>query len=167
MLDMENLIIAGIAGLVGYFIRGFIDSFYRRRHDKYLSKIEADQKVFKLLKDVLRWDESIGFMREQDFYAGFQGSSLKPFFKFKEYCECNPSFIFIDKKLEKLRKKLYKEIFSFLNITGKHVFSDGHWSKVYPEFERDDPKVKSVSNELNDIANKICKTYDDLLKNKN
>ena len=86
---------------------------------------------------------------------------------FLETCENDPSFIFMDSKLEDIRRELFKHIQFFTATIRKHSFdsvNSTEWKKVYPELERDNDKVETVAKSLNKNADEICKLYDIFIK---
>ena len=129
--------------------------------------IEADKKVLGNLLDVLPWNKTIQFIRENNFAGfSFELSRLDDFGKFLDQCS-NPGFEFIDPDLEGLRLNLRQHLDLFMTMIGSETFplSTPGRSSVPEDLEIEQPnRFRNTVNTLHQTAQKICEAYDALVK---
>lgn len=124
--------------------------------------LELDRKLFDEIRKILPSSGSVDFARFHDYGGAFPKESLNDFYSFYRY-RTRPEFEFLDADLEGLRSKLINDIEEFLNLIGKFAFRN----QVQPDWLEIDVQPElaiQVGKELNQLADKICQTYDDLIR---
>jgi len=129
--------------------------------------VEADKKVYASLIEILPWNRTILFVREHNFAGfSFERKQLNDFGRFIDQCK-NPAFEFIDPDLEGLRLNLHQQMHVFMSTVALQtfpVYTTG-WNSVPEEWESEQPeRFDKVVTTLHQSAQKICETYDALVK---
>lgn len=129
--------------------------------------VETDKKVYRVLVEILPWDRTITFLRTHHFAgASFKRNDIKDISEFVYQCE-NPAFEFIDPDLEGLKLQLLEYVNEFTQCVGIETFPTHNVERneVPPEWEYEQPeRFKRVVDTLNNTADLICETYDDLVR---
>ena len=131
---------------------------------------ERDLEVFQKLTDILPSGGSISLLRGHDFGGPFDLDQLEDLTEFINTCR-NPEFEFIDEELESLKQDLLHYVGAFRQIIGRETFPistpnpDRHLNRIPIEMIQQNPeRYHAIENELNDLADKIVKTYDNLIR---
>jgi hypothetical protein len=122
-----------------------------------LSKPNAsDVKLFEEFLVTLPSDGDIEYIKDYDMAGPIERDRLKQLNRFY-YDWDNAEHEFIDRKLEKKRKQLFKSITLFFEAYGKYTFSTGdRFQRVPPEWQGDHPqKHREAVELLNDRAESI------------
>lgn len=126
-----------------------------------------DIEVYNTLLKKLPWNGSIAFIRNHNFAGfSFQTDKLNDLWAFDYLCE-NPSFYFLDEKLEESRKKLLHHINELGHAIGQYTFPTDNlgWNTVLPEWERTQPlHFKTVVDLIHTTVENICNEYDFIIK---
>jgi hypothetical protein len=129
--------------------------------------IESDKKVYTRLIEILPWNGTILFVRENNFAGfSFERKRTDDFGKFIDQCS-NPEFEFMDPDLEGLRLSLGQYIDSFMSKIARETFPTHTpgWNSVPEEWESEQPdRFEEVVTSLHQNAQKICEIYDVLVK---
>jgi hypothetical protein len=128
--------------------------------------IATDKKVYETLGNLLPWSGSIHFIRSNNFAGfSFKLEDLDDLYGFYEECE-NPAFEFIDADLEGLRVSLLTHIKEFLHMIAYETFPViAGVNSVPEEWEDEQPeRFMKVVKQLHSSAEKICDTYDAIVK---
>lgn len=159
----------------------YSESELKRHRDRWYEKIrnniglanrdqivETDKKVFELFINILPWNGSIQFIRENNFDGfAFGWNRLDDFSRFIHECN-NPILEFVDPDLEGLRANLLqaiKEFMTKLSTQSWPLKNNSELQQVPPEWEIEQPdRFHSVVNYLHNKADEICKGYDTLVK---
>lgn len=104
----------------------FICFIFKFRYDREkinTNTVALDQSVYKKIKKILPWDGSISFIRDHDFYSGFNNDRLTDLYNFCDEFR-DPNFYFIDPILKKMCNSLLDEINQFLSLIGKKLHQE-------------------------------------------
>lgn len=172
-----------IVALAGIFAGRFWERYDRQsKKDK-----ELIEKIFNLLPFE---SGTLYFLRKHDFGSRYENGTTKPIWELQSFLN-EQSYFFINKKLEKARNLLKKDINDFEALISKYMFvSDrikGYWELANPdevirekvmyrksvgkEMSEDEyneysqmvrNKHNKIVEDLNLLANNICKNYDNL-----
>lgn len=130
-------------------------------------KRKKDKITYEKIIQILPNEKGIYFLREHNF-AGFSFSSISydEFYTIVQRKD-DPDLIFLDKKLEKVRKNLFISIFEFLGLIGSYTVPLGaNRQTVDQDLEFQDPKqFNDIVNKIQSKASEICGNYDKLVKN--
>ena len=132
-----------------------------------LETIEADKKAYSSLIEILPWNRTILFIRTNNFAGfSFERKRLDDFSKFIDQCS-NPKFEYIDPDLEGLRIDLRLHMDAFMatvaletfpvHLQGRNSIPE-EWADAQPE------RFRKAVTTLHQTAQKICDTYDALIK---
>lgn len=128
--------------------------------------IELDKEVFLEIKDILKSDGVMGFLRDNNFAEfEFYYSRLEPLKEFLFVCG-KPEFEFIDIDLEGLRYKLYDLIIKFRNEIAVNTFPINYYIGSVPrEWEYEQPeKFEKIVGTIHGLSSEIWDTYCELIK---
>lgn len=143
-------------------ILGYLGGIHREKHNR---KIKKDQQTFEELLQILKPDK-MRWVRSYITAEKIKWDRLEPLEHFTGKCENHPQFIFIDKKLEKLRINLYEAIgafFDFVNISTKAQPMPGI-SDLPREEEIGQKQFIALANKIQQLAESITNSYDELVK---
>jgi hypothetical protein len=148
--------------------------------------LQLDKALFLEIRKILPSDGSILYVRQHDYGGSFPRKAhgdLREFVYLSQRPECE----FMDSDLEGIRVRLYETIDQFLNLLGEYTFpldTDTEWNRVEtdPHMNRDAIRYATIHtksdeefrmklddmsrriieqiDQLNQVANEICKTYD-------
>lgn len=159
----------------------YTESELKQHRDKWYEKIknniglankdkivETDKKVFEMVVDILPWNGSIQFLKENNFAGfAFRWSHLDNLSRFVHECN-NPILEFVDPDLEGLRAALLQAIKEFMAEISTQSWpcrNNSKMQQVPPEWEIEQPdRFHSVVKSLHDKADTICSGYDGLVK---
>lgn len=129
--------------------------------------IETDKIIYRLLVEILPWNGSITFIKNNSFAGfSFNTEALQDLNRYMEQC-LNPAFEFIDPDLEGLRVELTEHISLFMDGIGHDTFPTDTITRnsVPKEWEYQQPdRFARVVNQLHNSADSICKTYESIVK---
>ncbi|HHV63782.1 MAG TPA: HNH endonuclease [Peptococcaceae bacterium] len=128
--------------------------------------LELDQKVFLEIQRILKSDEVMEFIRDNNFAGfAFRYSRLEPINEFYHLCQ-KPEFEFLDVDLEGLRSKLYKLIENFRKEIAFNTFPvNSEMVSVPPEWAFEQPeRFNKVVDTIHELTGQIWDTYSDLIK---
>ncbi len=161
-MDILQWAVTTIVGILGILVG--------REWAKRDRNIGRDKETFNNLLKIMPSNGSILFLRHKDYGGVFRLDRLDDLMHFTDASE-RPEFSFIDKNLEKLRRKLLSEVQKFRKaISEKTVnppgFNPGIMRVKRPE---DDPsftqqQIETSLKELDSLASDLAKTYDELIK---
>lgn len=157
-MDFLQWAITTIVGILGIIIgRAW------QKHDRNNQK---DKEVLDELVAIL--GETVLYCRHEDFGSIFDWDRLEGIHKFNNACE-RPNFIFLDNKLEKLRKQLIESLNNFHHELARHSFREpivgSREARIPKEHEFKNPQeYLALSRKLNNLADKVCQDYDKLVK---
>lgn len=127
-----------------------------------------DVKIFEHLTSLLPWSGSIQFIRSNNF-AGFpfDCDRLRDLDNFVHHCE-NPSFAFVDRELEALRRQLHSHIRAFNGAIGTYTFrvsGTSSFNSVPQSWELESPEhFERAVTLLENSALAVADTYDALVR---
>jgi hypothetical protein len=186
MDDWLQWAITAIIGILG-IIAG-------RAWERYDRKLKKDQELIQKILTVtpLEGDDLSG-LRTSDFGGAFRRDIIRMCKKLDELLG-QPNSFFLDKKLEMKRLSLVKHLKSFIELVGKEAFTDEidpqfmslnkphkvaeykirEFITIHHEKPSDDQinqmdveadeYHQRTRNQLNTLANDICKDFDDIIK---
>ena len=144
-----------------------ISLLYKFLKFKYTDEAKAaDYAIYKkIIDDLLPYNGAIAFLRTNNFAGfSFRISSIQDLYNIEAQIT-NPHLIFINPKLEKIRKKLFEEVSQLLSLVGTYTFwvSEGIQS-IPQKLELNNPEIfnKEV-NEIHAASKSICAMYDKLI----
>ena len=148
-------------------LRGHRDKWYERVKSNAgvavnSSHLEMDRKLFNEIREILPSSGSVDYARSHDYGGAFLKESLDDFYKFYR-CRTRPEFEFLDSDLEGVRSKLTNDIENFLDLIGRYAFRH----QIQPDWLHIDvqPEIAmQIAKELNELANRVCQTYDDFIR---
>lgn len=161
-----KLWIVFVLALAYLFIRGLVSKFGSFRYDNH--SYENDKAVYDTIYKNLSFDGIIEFLRTNNF-AGFPFylSSLDELDDFFHTYSNDPSFEFLNPKLEVLRLKLMKDIDEFKDLIAVNTFPGSRegLQTVPPEWETKCPEhFWDVVNKIHSAAKNICSDYDIIVR---
>jgi hypothetical protein len=146
----------------------FIKSIRKRKVKfKYDNdSLKVDRNLFqKIHLNLLPQSGTIQWLRMHNFGESFKDELLDPLLiigneNFKS------DFEFLNPKLEELKTSLIDDIENFNSVITSQTFRHGPHSQSVPkEWVYEQPeRYDRVVNELNNLANSICKRYDNLIR---
>lgn len=153
--------------VVGYFIlKGLVMKYGSFRYDSH--SYENDKTIFDTIIKNLSNDGIIYFLRTNNFAGfSFRLSSLEELDDFYHSYNDDPSFEFLNPKLEEMRKKLMGDIDEFEGLIAVNTFSGirDDLQTVPPEWETKCPeRFWEVVNKIHSAAKNICSDYDTIVK---
>lgn len=153
--------------VVGYFIlKGLVTKYGSFRYDSH--SYENDKKIYDTIIKNLSNDGIIYFLRTNNFAGfSFRLSSLEELDDFYHSYNDDPSFEFLNPKLEEMRKKLMGDIDEFEGLIAVNTFSGirDDLQTVPPEWETKCPeRFWEVVNKIHSAAKNICSDYDTIVK---
>lgn len=129
--------------------------------------LERDRELLSEIRDLLPSDYPISKLRHYDFGGVYRDELPKRIISFLRECE-KPEFEFHDSELEVLRQELEDAAQRFSRASGENAFYlegstdmikiPDKWHHKYPD------KWHNARNELNESADEIVDTYDDLVR---
>jgi hypothetical protein len=173
-----------IVGILGIVLGRYLKWFDRQS--------EKDRELIEKIVNLVPVEgEALQFLRHHDFGNSYRDGQTEPFWALRRLFS-QPSYFFIDKKLEKAKKDLVQELTSFEELISTEVFvSDVNpkfWQLADPdktaiemafikdrrgekmsdeEFARLEEESWSYYNntkkKLETMANNICRKYDTLM----
>jgi len=169
-LDLKiSQVVYWIVGVIQILISGYV--VYEKK-DKFTGeqsrKIEQDQENLRRIIKMIPPSNLIHYLREVDFAGAFDLFRFDGLFKFIDEFQ-DPTFEFINPRLEKFRKELFNEINELSKLIGQHTFvidtSEGvRWSRIPKEYSYTRPDYfKQISKQMNNLADNICAVYDKLI----
>lgn len=153
--------------IVSYFIlKGVITKYSSFKYDSH--SYENDKNIFDTIIKDLSNDGIIYFLRTNNFAGfSFRLSSLKELDEFYHSHTDDPSFEFLNPKLEEMRKKLMGDIDEFEGLIAINTFPGTRedLQTVPPEWETKCPeRFWDVVNKIHNAAKNICADYDMIVK---
>ena len=129
---------------------------------KSIKKGAVDSALYDKFIDVLPSSGSIRFLREQDMQGSYDTKKLDQLRRFHDEWDIT-EYHFLDRKLEKTRKKLHALAGRYLHYLGTHSFQRGSNPDNYaiPEdwaIEKPD-LYEEVVGTLHNLADQIIKTH--------
>lgn len=128
--------------------------------------LKMDQDLFNRIISTLPWKGSISFIRDNNFAGfSFENCKLRDLEIFDSQNE-NPSWEFIDPRLEVIRATLAQSVSHFLNSIATNTFSTNHQDRnsVPEEWEYEQPdRFIDVVKDLHDTAQAIVNGYTSLV----
>lgn len=155
------IFVFGSGGLLGFFISRVLANLDRRN--------AYDKETMKRIVDDL--SKLISSIRLHDFGAAYRHDIHSQMDRF-ELHSVEPEYKFLNKKLEKIRLELDDAVLQFnhkLALNSHHLpTSAGHtFGKIYTsryEEVEDYDKYERLRSEINSMADKVCKLYDELIR---
>jgi hypothetical protein len=139
----------------------------------YDDKAKAhDEELIKQIKvEILPYEKTVYCIKASN--SSFDGYfNITPWFhyfsKFKEQCK-NPTFSFINPKLERIKKNLLEAIANFIETEGRYAHSSlnpNHSTDMFilkPTAEDNPKKHYEIVSEVNAAADRVCKEYESLI----
>lgn len=169
--------------------RGIANEKAMNRQSK-AAHIELDRELFREIREILKSDGVISYVREASFDGAFEREPLKELATFKELCK-RPESEFMDEDMEALKQKLLDAIQAFWRAIGQHTTWDKYdpaWSRMAldpwqepntlerlkkqaatdEEFnklvEDEQKKLRRIAKELNQLADQVCAVYDEFIR---
>lgn len=127
--------------------------------------VEMDKKIFDEIRNILKSDGVMAFLKDHDFGYKFKYSDLNPLDEFCYLCQ-RPEFEFIDIDLEGLRVELYELIKEFNHAIAYNTFPiNTNEGSVLLEwkYEQSEYFIKIIDT-IHDLTEKIWHTYCQLIK---
>lgn len=123
-----------------------------------------DEKILQEIKSILPYNQSIAFIKDYGFSRKiFDDNRLCDIYNFWNRCD-DPSFAFIDQRLENLRKNLLEKIRSFSGLIGYHYTRSLH-SQGLERHEYDDMTyTESIREQLTNAADELITAYSNLVR---
>ncbi len=148
-------------------LRGHRDRWYEKvakSHGLTTNRdyIELDREIFRQIREILPSTGAIKFIRLHPWGAPFPFSELDQLERFLDHC-IRPEFEFIDADIEGLRVSLEESMGEFyVAICLQTSPTDSRYEmlNVSGVWQL---KQKAI-NELNDLSNKVCARYDELIR---
>lgn len=162
-MDILNWIIPIIIAIFGGIGGILINRAWKNRDRKN----QKDKEILDEIRGFLD-DDTMLVLRTQDFMGTFDWDHINGLKKFMMACE-RPDFIFLDKKLEKMRIQLLETITKFDQILGANSFRvdivGSKEARIPKEWEFEQPeKFQSLRLEVNELANQACEIHAELVK---
>lgn len=157
MSDWIQWIITTIVGIVGVFIGRYWQKLDYSR--------DKDKDTLARLDKYLPF-ETVKYIREHDFGGSFPNTIFDELRRFHEESK-NPDFIFLNRELEKNRKKLVDLTQEFQNLIALNSFPVENPNLDYNkipqshEFPSDD-KWLELMKKIHSLADDIFKTYSNI-----
>ena len=162
-------------------LRGHRDKWYEKvRNSQGVTAnpdyIELDRKLFTQIRELLPSVGIMTFLRDHVYMGAFPFDVHLDLYRFLENCRA-PEFEFLDADLESLRNQLRCDIEEFLATIGQKTFPIK--PGVNRVFAPDEVEMRATSHDqveqayararrtgdtLNELAQKICETYDELIR---
>ncbi|MGQ0603438.1 MAG: HNH endonuclease [Anaerolineales bacterium] len=160
--------------------RQYTVSELRAHRDKWYEKVrvshatvanpnytELDRKTFLEVQKILPSTGTIYFLRRQDYAGVFPRNQHVDLTAYAEYCT-RPEFEFFDADLEGLKVILAEHINQFRGMLSQYVSvtdSSVELRGIPHDWSYHNPEESSYAvRTLNDLADKICTSYDDLIR---
>jgi len=185
---MDQWVIDAILLLFGAIVGTGVGRFWEKIDRR--SKKDREQ-IDKIVKIISPESEALQFLRGYDFGNPYRKEYTEPFWKLKSLLS-QPSYFFINRKLEKAKKELQQELTDFQEMIAENMFlSDRHqgfWELANPhdvivqtvlirrsqgeeisgeELAQLEKKLldnhDKVVKKINLTADNICKKYDILI----
>lgn len=155
---MSDWIQWGITTIIG--ILALLGGRYWGKHDR---KIRHDKEVLDRILKAMPGNGSIKFIKEKDFRGSYSPETLDDLDKLFNLNNL-PEIIFLDKKLENLRKKLVDDSNEFDSFLASNSFPlntpNARINKIKAEYEYDDStEYHIIVNKIHDLADKVCQSY--------
>lgn len=152
--------------VVYFLIKGIATKYGSFRYDSY--SYENDKSIYDTIQKELRYDGVIHFLRTNNFAGfAFRLSSLDELDDFYNTHISDPSFEFLNPKMEEMRVKLMNDIDEFEGLIAKNTFPGSRegLQTVPPEWETKCPEhFWNVINKIHGSAKSICDDYDMIIK---
>lgn len=136
----------------------FLFSEYKIYSASNISK--ADVELFHKLKEDIPYS-AIDFIKNHSLQSPFDNTKLDPFFNFLVPWE-NVHHMFLDKKLEKLKKELHKDIDAFTDLVNENVY-DTKQPGIYcipKEWSYENPtEYKIICKKLSNAQDSVVDSY--------
>lgn len=146
-------------------VLAFLSGRYLKTLDRHK---ERDKEVFDTLLQQLPMTGGILYIVKHDMAAGMRFSHIQELFRFVEYSEDHPDFIFINKRLEKKRKLLIDKLRIFLRKLTEvtETIRDEPLTIKLPQGHLyDDPDYwRNTREELNQKSDEVYEIYSQLIK---
>jgi hypothetical protein len=158
--------------------RAYSESELKGHRDRWYAKVtnsgsitvnpncsELDKNLFLKIGQLLPSNGSISFIRYHNYSGIFFGNRHDDLKRFEEMCD-KPEFEFLDIDLEGIRSDLANQISQFLVSVGFNtspIDGNGERYRVTEEWKNSEEHYQS-SKELNQLAESICSTYDNLIR---
>ena len=122
--------------------------------------IERERKTFnKITTERLR-QHNIDFMRQQDLRGGYRLEDIKPFFDFRDV-KADPTYSFINPKLNKIAGKLFDNIIKVVDIISQNsTHEHNNVIRLGHNMRNDNVRM----GELHGYASNIVKYYNKLVQ---
>ena len=164
-IDVKLWVVIVIA-LVYFIIRGLVAKYGSFRYDSH--SYANDKAVYDTILKELSFNGIIQFLRTNNFAgSSFRLSSLDELDDFYHTYPNDPTFEFLNPKLEGMRVKLMNDIDEFEGLIAVNTFPGSRegLQTVPPEWETNDPeRFWDVVNKIHNTAKSICADYDMIVK---
>lgn len=170
---LENIVnyevklwIVAVLVLAYFIIRGFITKFGSFRYDDHSYK--NDKAIYDTIIRELSFDGIISFLRTNNFAGfSFRLSSLEELDNFYNTYPNDPSFEFLNPRMEELKVNLIEDINEFENLIALNTFPchQSERQTVPPEWEVSCPDhFFEVVDKIHNAARNICSDYDSIVR---
>jgi hypothetical protein len=130
-------------------------------------KIENDRELLQRIRNLLSRNEAITILREHSFGDAFRDNLTDPMHQIL-WESREPEFEFHDNELEETKTSLIDAIDRFTNTVASetwHEEKSTEWRRVPKEWQwKQKDRLRRVVGELNEAADEIVQTYDDLVR---
>lgn len=148
------LVLILLCSIIGWGIYKKISTYEYNKYN-FLREKDTFNKVLSLFSD-----STIYFLRNQDFGSTFLVDHIKPLFNFRDI-KLASSYTFINPKLEKLKNELFDNVIILIdNILQNSKTSRNDVIRLHSKISQNFNELQKI----NEYANNICKSYNQLVK---
>lgn len=123
-----------------------------------------DEKILQEIKLILPYNQSIAFVKDYGFSRRiFDDNQLCDLYNFRNRCD-DPSFAFVNQRLEHLRKNLLEKIRSFNGLINYHYTRSLHSHGLERHEYHDMIYAESIREQLTNAADELITAYSNLVR---
>lgn len=123
-----------------------------------------DEKILLEIKQILPYTGSIDFVKNYGFNKNFfDGNKLTDLYIFWNRCD-DPSFAFLDRRLEGIRRNLIEKITHLHHLIGYNYTRSLTYNHLLERHNHDESYIESLIEDLENAADALFTTYCELVR---